>query len=121
MLSSTSPATPTLPSPHATNIAPDGRAYPFGRIVETQQVGPYIITTIERTGDTGEVETSYSGYLQSAAILAAHWKPAEDVIVSTNRLHETLDEALAFLISYRHVGPNEAGPIASHFFKGLAS
>lgn len=114
------PATPSPPSPHANNIAPDGRAYSFGRIVETQQIGPYIVTTIERTNDEGALETSYSGYIHSSAIIADGWGRKEAAVVATNRTHETLDEALAYLIAYRHVGPNEGGPIASHFRKGLA-
>lgn len=118
--SSTAHQLPADHEPVLDNIAPDGSVYPFGRIVATQAMGPYKITTVERIKVDGSVETMYAGYIDDDAIVAEGWsgrKPGG--VTSTSSTHNTIDEALAYCIAYRHTGPNEAGYVAGFFIRGL--
>lgn len=107
--------------PVCDNIAPDGRVYSFGRIVATETVGPYTIMTTRRVQVDGTAKTSYTGFIDRAAILPAEWARGEGEIRATGHSHASMDEALAFCIAYRHTGPNTAQAVAPHYLRGLGA
>lgn len=102
------------------NIDPSGHVFTYARITATQTLGPYHVITTERVTLGGDVETRYYGYIDSSAIRPTEWQRAVPMVVRTGYAHETLEEAIAFLIAYGHRGPNEARPLARHFVSGLA-
>jgi hypothetical protein len=87
------------------------RKFPWGRVIEDIEVGPYMVrayhphksegVTITREIDTDTI--NYHGYVDGR---------------DTNISWGSLDEALAGLIVYRNLGPNNDN-IAGHFVAGV--
>lgn len=117
MRSQNTPALDSKEHPMGTtvlNSGPDGEHYPFGEIVATHYVGPYAITTV--VDDNGR--TTYATYVRGEQVLADGWNSRVGW-TRTSVCFESFDEALVYLVAYRHVGPNVAGPVVRVFMKGL--